>query len=191
MVAMAKMSEDQALVERFRRGDDSAFDRIVERYSAEVAALAHNLLGWPRDVDDIVQEVFVSALLGLKSFRGDCALRAWLYTITLNKCRSYHRYRRMLCLQGRAMENAEASQSTDEGAGKDAVDRETFARVRDAIRALPPKYREVVVLRYLEGKETSDICGLLGISVSAFNMRLNRARKRLREQLIGLIEDES
>jgi RNA polymerase sigma-70 factor (ECF subfamily) len=189
---MAKMSEDLALVERFRRGDDSAFDRIVERYSAEVAALAHNLLGWPRDVDDIVQEVFVAAFLGLKSFRGDCSLRAWLFTITLNKCRSYHRYRRMLRLRATAMADAEAAQSTDEaGAEKDVVDHETFARVRSAVRALPPKYREVVVLRYLEGLETSDICGLLGISVSAFNMRLNRARKRLRGHLTELIEDKS
>lgn len=188
---MAKMSEDLALVERFRRGDDSAFDRIVERYSAEVAALAHNLLGWPRDVDDIVQEVFVAVFLGLKSFRGDCSLRAWLFTITLNKCRSYHRYRRMLRVRVRAMDNAEASPSTNEGAEKDVVDHETFARVRTAVRVLPPKYREVVVLRYLEGLETSDICGLLGISVSSLHMRLNRARKRLREHLIGLIEDKS
>ena len=185
------MSEDLALVEQFRRGDDSAFDRIVERYSAEVAALAHNLLGWPRDVDDIVQEVFVAALLGLKSFRGDCSLRAWLFTITLNKCRTYHRYRRMLHLRVRAMDDAAASPSTDEGAEKGVVDQETFALVRTAVRVLPPKYREVVVLRYLEGFETSDICRLLGISISAFNMRLNRARKRLRKHLTGLTEDKS
>jgi len=191
MVAMAQMSEDLALVERFRRGDDSAFDRIVERYSAQVAALAHNLLGWPRDVDDIVQEVFVAAFLGLKSFRGDCTLRAWLFTITLNKCRSYHRYRRMLRLRVRAMDNTQASPAMDEAAEKDMVDQETFARVRAAVRVLPPKYREVVVLRYLEGLETSDICRILGISVGTFNMRLNRARKRLREHLTGLIEDKS
>ena len=54
---MAKVCEELALVERFRRGDDSAFDRIVAQYSADVAALANRLLGWPGDVDDVVQEV--------------------------------------------------------------------------------------------------------------------------------------
>ena len=57
-------------MERFRRGDDSAFDRIVERHSAEVAALANRLLGWPGDVDDVVQEVFLSAFLGLQEVPG-------------------------------------------------------------------------------------------------------------------------
>jgi hypothetical protein len=66
MSAMAKITEEQALVERFRRGDDSAFDRIVEWHSAEVAALANRLLGWPGDVDDMVQDVFVAAFVNLK-----------------------------------------------------------------------------------------------------------------------------
>ena len=69
---MVKMSEEQILVERFGRGPrhrkndpeqmqkwvDSAFDRIVERYAADIAALANRLLGWPQDVDDVVQDVF-------------------------------------------------------------------------------------------------------------------------------------
>ena len=66
MSAMAKVTEEQDLVERFRRGDDSAFDRIVEQHAAEVAALANRLLGWPGEVDDVVQEVFVAAFLGLQ-----------------------------------------------------------------------------------------------------------------------------
>ena len=77
MSAMAKVTEELALVERFRRGDDSAFEEIVEQHAAEVAALANRLLGWPGDVDDVVQEVFVAAFLGLKKFRGESSLRTW------------------------------------------------------------------------------------------------------------------
>jgi len=68
MSAMAKVSEELALVERFRRGDDSAFDRIVEQYAAELAALANRLLGWPGDVDNVVQEVFVVVWAGVKMY---------------------------------------------------------------------------------------------------------------------------
>jgi RNA polymerase sigma-70 factor (ECF subfamily) len=91
---MAEIIDDELLVEQFRRGDESAFDKIVERYSAEVAALANRLLGWPGEVEDVAQEIFLAAFLGLKKFRCDCSLKSWLFTITINKCRSYrHRWR--------------------------------------------------------------------------------------------------
>ncbi len=189
MAAMAKRSEEQTLVEQFRRGDDSAFDRIVERHGAEVAALANRLLGWPRDVDDVVQDVFVAAFVGLKRFRGECRLRTWLFTITVNKCRS-HRFRRRR-LRVVTMEEAQAIESPGGAGDRVALDKETFAQVRRAVQVLPQKYREVVVLKYLQGLETPDICELLGLTVNTMQVRLNRARKRLREQLGDLIEEKS
>ena len=91
---MAEKIDDELLVEQFRSGDESAFERIVERYSADVAALANRLLGWPCEVDDVTQEIFLAAFLGLKKFRCECSLKSWLFTITINKCRSYwHRWK--------------------------------------------------------------------------------------------------
>jgi len=185
---MATIGEEQALVERFRRGDDSAFDRIVEQHSAAVAALANRLLGWPGDVDDLVQDVFVSAFVGLKKFRGQCRLRTWLYTITINKCRSHRlwrrRHRRPVAVDPEALGHLA-------GGDKAAMDGETFGRVRRAVQTLPGKYREVVVLRYLQGLEMSEISGLLGVKVNTLQVRLNRAKKQLKEQLNELIEEDS
>ena len=185
---MAKMSEEQALVERFRRGVDSAFDRIVERHSAEIAALANRLLGWPGDVDDVVQDVFVAAFVNLKKFRGECRLRTWLFTITVNKCRSYRLRRRLRTTRAGDFEPATGQ---EQGAEQPAMDEEAFARVRHAVQALPRKYREVVVLRYLQGLEPAEIGGLLGVKVNAVQVRLNRARARLKEQLGNLLEERS
>lgn len=190
MAAMAKVTEELALVERFRRGDDSAFDRIVAQHSAEIAALANRLLGWPGEVDDVVQEVFVAAWIGLRKFRGESSLRTWLFTITVNKCRS-RRVRRRHCLRVATLEAAEAVESRGRGADSAAMDQETFARVRRAVQMLPPKYREIMVLKYLEGLETDEICVLLAITTNALQVRLNRARKRLREQLGDLLEEKS
>jgi len=162
----------------------------VERHSAEVAALANRLLGWPGSVDDIVQDVFVAAFLGLKRFRGACRLRTWLFTITVNKCRS-HRLRRRWRLRPATLEAAEAVASPDPAGVEAVMDEETFARVRRVVRALPQKYREVVTLRYLQGLETGEICELLGLTVNAVQVRLNRARKRLKEQLGDLLEEKS
>lgn len=190
MSAMAKVTEEQALVERFRRGDDSAFDRIVEQHAAEVAALANRLLGWPGDVDDVVQEVFVAALVGLRKFRGASSLRTWLFSITVNKCRR-HRFRRLRRLRTVTMDEAGALESRDRAGDKAAMDQESFAGVRRAVQTLPQKYREIIVLRYLQGLETEEICSLLGITANVVQVRLNRARKRLKEQLGDSFEEES
>jgi len=189
MAAMAKVTEELALVERFRRGDDSAFETIVEQHEAEVAALANRLLGWPGEVDDVVQEVFIAAFLGLRKFRGQCRLRTWLFTITVNKCRSW-RFRRRKLLSFAKVDDPEAIAGPDLGSDRAAMDQETFARVRRAVQALPQKYREVVVLKYLQGMETNEACELLGLTVNAMQVRLNRARAKLKEQLGDLFEEK-
>ena len=89
---MAEMKEDELLIERFSRGDETAFNSIVEQYSSDIAMLANRLLGWPGEVDDVIQDIFLAAFIGLRKFRRDCSLKTWLFTITINKCRSY-RYR--------------------------------------------------------------------------------------------------
>jgi RNA polymerase sigma-70 factor (ECF subfamily) len=71
------------------------------------------------------------------------------------------------------------------------MDKETFARVRRAVQVLPRKYREVVVLRYLQGLDPGEIGELLGVKVNAVQVRLNRARARLKEHLSDLLEEKS
>lgn len=188
MAAMADRFQEQALVEQFRRGDDSAFDRIVERHGAEIAALANRLLAWPQDVDDVVQEVFTSAFTGLKKFRGQCRLRTWLFTITINKCRSY-RYRRLFRRHEVALDDA-VQPCSDDSAATGAMAAERLAHIRRAVRTLPPKYHEVVVLRYLEGLETSEVCRLLGISANTMQVRLSRAKSQLKESLSELMQEK-
>ncbi len=162
----------------------------MAQHAAEVAALANRLLGWPGDVDDVVQDVFVAAFVGLKKFRGESSLRTWLFTITVNKCRRY-RFRRWRRLRLVPMEDAATVESQDRGGDRQVMDQETFARVRQAVQRLPRKYREIVVLRYLQGLEVSEICTLLGVTANVLQVRLNRARKRLKEQLGDLLEEES
>jgi len=188
MSAMAEILTEPDLVVQFRRGEDSAFDKIVARHSAEVAALANRLLGWPGDVDDVVQEVFLAAFLGLRKFRGDCRLRTWLFAITVNKCRSWRVRRRRASSLAKA-QDIQAIAGPDPSSDKPAMDEETFDRVRRAVRTLPQKYREAIVLKYLQGLETNEACELLGLTVNAMEVRLNRARSKLRDQLGDLFEE--
>ena len=187
-LANINIINDELLVKQFNRGDDSAFDRIVEANSAEIAAFANQLLGWPGDVDDIIQDIFFAAFLGLKKFRCDCSIKTWLFTITINKCRSY-RYKQMLRLKLFLKTAGQTPLASTHAADKTMTDNETFNRVRHAVKALPPKYREPVVLKYLQELPTDKIAQILGISKNALQVRLTRARQRLKKDLAELIED--
>ena len=185
-MVMTETLDDELLVRQFSQGDDSAFDRIVKGYSADIAVLANRLLGWPGEVEDIVQDVFLAAFLGLKKFRCECSIKTWLFIITINKCRSY-RYKRMLHIRFFSQAAAKASATGAHEEDKAQMDDETFDKVRLAVQALPLKYREPVVLRYLQELSTDEIIRILGISKNTLQVRLSRARKCLRKDLAELI----
>jgi RNA polymerase sigma-70 factor (ECF subfamily) len=179
--------EDAVLAEGFSHEQPAVFDRLVESHQDRVARLACRLLGWPADVDDVVQEVFLAAWKGLPRFRGQSDLATWLTRITVNKCRSRRRKEmvRLAWLWRKGQEEAANSEPADRA----ALDRETHAEVRRRVRRLPPRYCEVVVLRYLEEMPVEEIGQVLGLTRNTVEVRLHRARERLRKELAGLMDD--
>ena len=173
-------SNETILLARFVRGDRAAFDRLVALHAPHVSRLAYRLLGWHGEVDDIVQEVFLAALEHGHKFRGDTSLAGWLSAITLNKCRSHLR-RRILKLKWLRSRPHEEPSEAPADAG--AIRADTSVRVRAAVRALPARDREVIVLYYLEGRPVSEISHMLGDSENAVDVRLHRARKKLKDLL--------
>ena len=193
---MTERKEDELLVEQSIRNNEISFENLIEQYSEDVALLANRLLGWPApassdasrgggpgEVEDITQEVFLAAFLGLKKFRHDCSIRTWLFTITINKCRSF-RYKRLFHRQ-KILDKQQSKLPVAADNKIQAI--ETSEKVRDAVQALPAKYREAVVLRYLEELPTEEICRILGISVNTLHVRLSRARERLKNDLKEII----
>lgn len=183
IAVMAEKNDDELLVQKFIQGDDSAFDGIVKKYSTEIAVLANRLLGWPGEVEDVVQDIFLAAFVGLKKFRCECSLKSWLFTITINKCRTY-RYKRFLW-QRQTIHKLPPNRPADE----ELMDNDTFNLVRQTVIALPAKYREAIVLRYLQELSISESSRILGIPENNLHVRLNRARELLRKDLSMLIEE--
>ena len=172
-----------SLSQRFVRGDPAAFEELVATHQLRVTRLAHRLLGWRggREVEDVVQDVFLRALLRRSSFRGDAGLGTWLAAITINRCRSHHRRRLLtwrLFGRGEGFAQTPAPPSQD----RMATD-ETSREVRLAVQALPPRDREVVVLRHFENMTSAEIAALTGQSKNAVEVRLHRARTRLAKAL--------
>lgn len=165
------------------------FEQIVEQQQAHVARLARRLLGWSiakNDVDDVVQDVFLAVLKGLPKFRGQSSVSTWVTRITINGCRA-HRRKRLL---RRALYHRWARQAPtapDPEPPPNERD-ETHRRVRQAVGSLPNRYREVVVLRYLQGMEVDEMIQVLSLTRGAIEVRLHRARVMLKDELDSLME---
>ena len=180
-------ADDAGLLAAVARDEPGAFERFVAAYQARVTRLAHRLLGWRADVDDVVQDVFFAAFRNASRFRGGSSLWTWLTVITVNHCRTHQR---RLRFRWRLHGDAPAADTTAApAADQPHVDDETAAAVRAAVAALPPTDREVIVLHYLEQRPIVEIGELLGRSRNAVEVRLHRARAKLREALAQLNKD--
>lgn len=164
----------------------AALDEIVAAYQDRVARLTSRLLGWRVDVDDVVQDVFVAVLENLSGFRGESDVGTWIYRITVNACRR----RRRWFLRWLPADVGEAGpMGHTRTASATLLAQEVGQRVRAAVRKLPQRYREVVVLRYLEGLSITEVARILGLERNAVEVRLTRARARLKPRLAGLLEE--
>jgi RNA polymerase sigma-70 factor (ECF subfamily) len=182
-------STAQAMVAAFVADAPGAFEAVVEAHEEKVTRLAHRLLGWRSgaDVQDVVQEVFLAALRHRRRFRGESSLGTWLSAITVNCCRTRQRrqqLRRLLLLRW------QKATETEPPASEAVASQDAAQRVRHAVQALPPRDREVVVLRYFEGLDAAGIAAVAGISKNAVEVRLHRARARLAETLGAWHEEE-
>jgi len=180
--ARERHQEDGDLVARFRAGDGAAFDQLVLAHQERVVRLVYRLLGRPEEVDDVVQEVFLSVLVNLKRFRGECRFSTWLTRIVLNKCRSHGRWRLRrlrLLLWGARNKALPAAEPESEGDPSAPAAED----VRRTVEQLSAKYREPVVLRYFEDLSIPEIGEALGISANAVEVRLTRARQKLKRML--------
>ncbi|MEE8451641.1 MAG: RNA polymerase sigma factor [Thermoguttaceae bacterium] len=173
---------DERLLRRLRRQDEDAFDRLVAAEHARVTRLVARLLGWPSGVEDVVQEVFLAAWRNLPRFRGESDVATWLQRIAINKCRSRQR-RWTVRLQWLRREGQNHVPAMADPADRAAIERETRGQVRRSIGRLPPKYREVIVLHYLEEQSLDVIAALLNVRRNTIEVRLHRARSRLKEML--------
>ncbi len=171
------------MVEAARRGDRNAFNELVRCTYRDTYSLAYRLTGNRDDAADVVQDAYVRAYRAIRRFRGDSSFSTWMYRITSN-CASTHLSRRT---RQRTEELSTDVPIVDARPEQDPSLRAEAAVLRHhidrAIRALPERLRQVVVLRDLHDLSHSEIAAELGITTSAAKVRLHRARQRHRAVL--------
>ena len=172
---------DSQWLRQCREGDPLAIERLVQTHQTEVYRLALSILDDPDEAEDAAQEVFVSALRSLDSFRGDASLKTWLFSITINVCRSRYQRDKSRARLRQVLQSLFRSDQT--GPESEAIQHEADSALWQAVRALDEKHRIPVILRYYHELPIDEIAEMLGVPIGTVHSRLNHARERLHTRL--------
>jgi len=170
--AEAIQSEEDRLIRAAADGDRGAFGELYSRY----ARMVHGILLArvpPGDAEDLVQDVFVSAMKQLRVLRTAAAFRGWLGAIARHRAIDYFR---------EARHRTQLDEQVERGYGTDGGGHEAFV-ILDVIRTLPEAYRETLILRLVEGMTGPEIAERTGLTPESVRVNLCRGMKMLRELL--------
>ena len=174
--AIAKL-DDMALVQMVLAGRDECFAELVHRHTNMVKRRVVSIVRNSSDVDDVVQEVFFKAWRALPKFRADATLRTWLISIATNE--ALITYRREHRRNWESLDEFNTVACHGEPADKALIRGEETRAVRQAILELPPKYREVLILRDIEGLDSTATAERLQWTLATVKTRLFRSRAKL------------
>ncbi len=184
-----KITDDE-LVKRVQQGDKEAFAELVQRHQRAVYWIIQTILHNQADTEEILQETFVKALQHINDFRGEARFATWLVRIAINEARMRQRKYRPSQYESLDQEREDLPdfhprELTDWRPNPEErwESEEVAALLRQAIRSLPPIYREVFLLRDVEHLSTEETASTLEITVPAAKTRLLRARLMMREFL--------
>jgi len=177
------------LLEAARGGDERAIDELLRLHETQVYRFGLRMCGSEEDAKEVLQETLLTAFRNVHAFRGDAELSTWLYQIARSHCARATRKRAGAPDELLALDSAVAASTPAEEPGPDAASHaRQIGRVLEvAIRALPDKLREALILRDVEGLSAEQAAAAAGIEVRALKSRLHRARLQVREHLATLL----
>ncbi len=174
--------EDLADIEKVLAGDISAFEGVVRRWQGPLLNLAYRFFRDRGRSEDMVQAAFLRAYRGLGQWRRDCAFSTWLFALAANLYRS--ELRRIPAGVLSLDDIPELSDSRGAEATLQEEDRDRV--VRRAVHALPPKYRDALILFYFHDMDVEAAARTLSLPEGTLKARLARGRKILRDKLAPL-----
>ncbi len=192
-IALMTDPSDESLMSLFQRGDEQAYALLVQRYKDELTNFARRFLGDRDEAEDVVQETFVRVWRSRDTYTPASRFSTWVYAIASNLAKTRLRrwsLRRFVRL-GEPQGGGTVFDLPDESAGPDGAAEDTFReeRIQQALKSLPVKFREVIVLRDIQQLSYEEIVAITGSAMGTVKSRINRARALLRDQLRDLIRD--
>lgn len=195
-MARVPPTTDEELVAGLLRGDPRAVEMLVDRYGAWIHRVASRLLADARDAEEVTQDVLMTVVRKIGTFKHEAKFSSWVYRIAANA--AYERVRSRRSRPETSLEpllpvfddegrHVARVQDWSKGLDDPAVAAEVRSALERGIGRLPEEYRTVLVLRDVEGLTNEDVAGALGLTLAAVKSRLHRARLALRQQLAPLL----
>jgi RNA polymerase sigma-70 factor (ECF subfamily) len=188
-------ASETTFLEKLKAGDPLTFDQLVNRYSADIYGLLVRLTEDTEEAKDLTQETFLRALRSIGSFRGEADIKTWLFRIAINESRNRHRWWKRrhrdttVSLETESETlglNERIASPSSEDPETAAINHERGQAIQQALQELPQNYREVVVLRDIEGLTYDEIADALKTNVGTIKSRIARGREELRRKLKGI-----
>lgn len=182
-------SEDTLLIQQALVGDQSAFSRLKQKYHDAIFNLIYRMIREKDEVEDLTQEAFIKAFASLSTFNNEYAFSTWLYKIATNNCIDYIRRKKLQTFSiDKPIESKESDFSFELPDSTYEPDKAMIASQRkklldDAINSLPPKYRQVIVMRHQEELEYQEIAQILKLPLGTVKAHIFRAREMLYKYL--------
>ncbi len=189
---------DQEIVKALLEGDEEVFEALIKQHYAAMLRVALMYLPERSMAEEVVQETWIHVLKGLPQFEGRSSLKTWIFSILINRAKTYARREgRHLLLEAldetyepavapeRFSDHdwAESPHNWDEFPEDRLISQETFKIIEDTLHRLPHNQREVMVLRDLQQWTSAEVCDTLGISEANQRVLLHRARSKVRQAL--------
>ena len=167
-----------------RAGEAQAVEKLIQAYQKEVYRLALSILDDPDEAEEGTQDAFIAVLRALDSFHGESSLKTWIFSITINICRTRLQRRkareRLKLITGELFRQQSKNNHSPE---KTVIQAESDSRIQYAIQRLDDKHRLPIILRYYHNLSVAEIAEMLAIPQGTVHSRLNNARERLRQVL--------
>ena len=177
---MAGQPSDEILVDRAQKGDGQAFAALYQRYLPRVYNRLRALIS-QEDVDDLTQDVFLAVVRSLTSFERGSTFATWLYAITNHKVSDYYRHRRKRA----EVKLSSYRQEAHLVASDPSASAEDRALVRQVLRQLPERYRQLLLLRFAEDLSFKEIAQVMDLSLEATKSLYRRAITAAQEEIVG------
>jgi RNA polymerase sigma-70 factor (ECF subfamily) len=191
-----RIVHDKELILRLQRGDEWAFQLMVRRFRTKIFSIAFGITLDTEESQDIMQEVFLQVYRTIGDFRGDASLATWLQRITVNRSlnwkRRWARRFKWLHVSTDSTDGLPAAEPESDLPSPETrvANAQTRQQIDKALKMLPEQARTIFVLRELEGLAYEEIAAAIGIKLGTVRSRLFHARKRLKEILQPLVEEE-
>jgi RNA polymerase sigma-70 factor (ECF subfamily) len=186
---------DRQLVEALQRGEGGAVEALVDRYAGWIHAVARRLLNDPRDAEEVTQDVLLTVVRKIQTFKGQAAFSSWLYRMAANaaysRLKARHRRQEVSLEPFLPVFDEEGRYAHPPVDWSDQLDDpalagEVRAAIERSLSRLPEEYRAVILLHDMEGLPNEEVAATLGLTVAAVKSRVHRARLFLRQELAHL-----